>query len=111
MKKITIGLSILLFCACTAKVIMLSQADADRGAAKFPGATLASLNEGKGHYEQYCRSCHGLKKPTSESEAEWKEIVPDMVKKTNKKAGSEVVDSKKQELILQYVITMSSVQK
>ncbi len=106
MKKIIIGFSVLLFCACSAKVAMLSQADADRGKIKFPGATLTSLNEGKAHYEQYCGTCHGLKKTTSESEAEWNRIVPEMVKKTNKKAGSEVVDAKKQELILQYVVTM-----
>lgn len=111
MKKIVIGFSILLFCACSAKVVMLSQADADRGAAKFPGATLTSLNEGKAHYEQYCKTCHALKKPTSEPEAEWNKIVPEMVKKTNKKAGSEVVDGKKQELILQYVVTMSTAKK
>lgn len=108
MKKIIIGFSILVFCACSAKVAMLSQADADRGAVKFPGMTLASLNEGKAHYEQYCQSCHELKKPKSETEADWNKIVPGMVKKTNKKAGSEVVDSKKQELILQYVVTMST---
>lgn len=111
MKKILIGFSVLLFCACSAKVILLSQADADRGSAKFSGVTLASLNEGKAHYEQYCGTCHGLKKTTSESETEWKQIVPEMVKKTNKKAGSEVVDAKKQELILQYVVTMCSTKK
>jgi len=108
MKKILTGFSILLLCACSAKLSLLTQADAERGTAKFPGSTLASLNEGKAHYEQYCGSCHGLKSPASEPEAEWNRIVPDMVKKTNKKAGSEVVDSKKQELILQYVVTMST---
>jgi cytochrome c553 len=108
MKKIITSFSILLLCACSAKLALLTQADADRGSAKFSGSTLASLNEGKAHYEQYCGSCHGLKRPTSESEGEWNKIVPDMVKKANKKAGSEVVDTKKQELILHYVVTMSA---
>lgn len=108
MKKIIIGFSILLFCACSAKVAMLSQADADRGKIKFPAVTLTSLNEGKAHYEQYCGTCHALKKPTSEPESEWRKVVPVMAQKTNKKAGSEVVDAKKQELILQYVVTMCS---
>lgn len=108
MKKVVPYSLIILLFACTAKVTELSQADADRGTAKFPGVTVASLKEGKIHYEQYCGSCHALKKPSSEPEAEWRKVVPVMVQKTNKKAGSEVVDAKKQELILQYVVTMCS---
>jgi cytochrome c5 len=87
--------------SCAAKkAIVLSQTDADRAAATFPGATLASLTEGKRHYEENCGSCHGLKKVTSENEAGWRKIVPDMAQKAE-------IDAKKEDLILQYVVTMS----
>lgn len=113
MRKTAIGFFILLLCACAAKkgMMIMSQKDADRGVAKFPGLTLVSLNEGKTHYETHCGSCHGLKSPDSEPEAEWNTIVPRMVVKTNKRAGKEAVDSKMQDLILQYVVTMSTAQK
>lgn len=91
-------------CFAAKKSASPTQADADRGAAKFPGYTLASLNEGKGLYERNCGSCHGLKKPSSESEAEWRRIVPAMAAKVNK--NSKVLDAHGEELILQYVITM-----
>ncbi len=100
---------IALLTACTAtKLIIPSQADADRGAPKFPGISVAELNDGKAIYEQHCQSCHKLKSPKSEDEKEWNRIVPVMVKKTNKKAGKEVVDVKSQEILLKYLITMST---
>jgi cytochrome c5 len=96
-----VAASLIILGSCAAKkAVVLSQTDAERAATKFPGATLASLNEGKQHYENNCGTCHGLKSPTSESEAEWRNIVPDMAQKAK-------VDSKTEDLILQYVITMS----
>jgi len=99
--KTTILLCIILvLTACAAKKsIVLSQNDADRANTTFPGASLASLNEGKMHYEQNCNKCHGLKKPASRTEAEWREIVPRMAKKAK-------VDANTENLILQYVVTM-----
>ena len=92
--------------ACSAKLMVPTQADADRGTAKFPGVTLAQLTDGKKLYEDNCGTCHALINPKSESEKEWREMVPLMSAKVNKKAGSEVLDAKKQELILQYVLVM-----
>lgn len=80
--------------------MVLSQTDADRAAAIFPGATLASLADGKMKYENHCGSCHGLKKLNSEDEAGWRNIVPDMAQKAE-------IDAKTENLILQYVVTMS----
>ncbi|MGV3596403.1 MAG: hypothetical protein ACO1PI_00970 [Bacteroidota bacterium] len=104
-KTIVIGLFAVLS-ACSAKILMLTQADADRGAVKFPGVTVAQLTEGKKLYEDNCGSCHALINPKSESESEWRGMVPVMAAKVNKKAGSEVLDAKEQELILQYVLVM-----
>lgn len=105
-KLLSLLISVLLLGACASKkvVVAMSQTDADRAAAIFPGASLASLNDGKMKYEANCGKCHGLKKPTSRNEAQWREIVPRMAVKAK-------VDSGTENLILQYVVTMSGVAK
>ncbi|MBL0316867.1 MAG: hypothetical protein IPP69_14320 [Flavobacteriales bacterium] len=57
------GLATLAACSAkkaTATAAAITQADADKAAINFPGATLASLNEGKMHYENNCGKCHAL---------------------------------------------------
>ena len=93
--------AILLFGACAAKkTIAITNTDISHAAAIFPGATLASLNEGKMHYENNCGKCHGLKNTKSYDEAEWRKIVPDMAIKAK-------VNAQTEDLILQYVVTMA----
>ena len=108
MKKAFIAICCIVLVSCgSTKLITPGPSDAERGSKKFPGMTVASLNEGKLNFETQCTKCHGIKNPTSKSEEQWKSIVPKMSAKANKKAGSEVVDAKMQESILQYVVTMS----
>ncbi len=104
-KTIVIGLFAVLT-ACSAKILMPTQADADRGAVKFPGITVAQLTEGKKLYEDNCGSCHALINPKSESENEWTKMVPVMSQKVNNKAGTQVLDANEQDLILKYVLVM-----
>ena len=112
MKKTMFVLAITVLAACgTNKVLTHSQLDVDRGAKKYQGLTLADLNQGKMIYEKSCGNCHGLKKIESRNEEQWKSIVPDMVKKTNKKAGKEEINSDQQQVLLKYLITMSEVKK
>ncbi len=107
MKKCIGAFAIVFLIACgSAKLLLPTQADADRGAQKFSGLTLAELNEGKSLYEMNCAACHGLKRPASQSEREWNKIVPEMVGKVNKEAGKEVIDAHKQQVILNYLVTM-----
>jgi cytochrome c5 len=109
MKKISIFLMITaVLAACSAKITMLTQADADRAAVKYTGTTLATLNEGKALYEQNCGLCHGLKKPNTETEAAWTQIVPDMVNKVNAKLSKQEIDSREQQEILAYLVTMGA---
>jgi len=82
-----------------------TQMDVDRVQTKFPGYTLNELMDGKQLFESNCNLCHGLKKLTSESEEEWRKIVPPMVKKANKKNGN-LLDAVAEDKILKYVITM-----
>ena len=100
MKKIIFLYSLLLVWACSATVLTPAQSDVDRGASKFPGMTLADLNEGKTIYEANCGKCHGLMKPSALNEDGWRNIVPPMAQKAK-------LDSKAEQLVLQYVVTMS----
>ncbi len=113
MKSISIFSLALLLAACGSKMMELSNADAERGAVKFPGLTVAALTQGKTHYETHCQSCHGLYSPASRTEPQWRGIVPNMVIKANKKMGKMgmPIDSAVQESILRYVVTMSSAPK
>lgn len=75
-----------------------------RGETKFPGYTAAMYAEGKTINETYCGGCHSINHPDSESEEAWKKIVPNMVKKTNRKAGSTVITPEKEEVLLKYLL-------
>ncbi len=94
--------------ACTAtKALGPSQADVDRMQSKFNGYTLADLTQGKALYEGNCGTCHALFDPNSRGEEQWKGVVPPMVQKVNKK--QKALDASQEELILKYLITMSTV--
>lgn len=85
----------------TAKSVSLTQKDADRAAVKFPGATLASLEEGQTFYKAHCGKCHGLKDANAYTEEQWNKIIPPMAKKAK-------IDEKTQQSITQYLLTMCS---
>jgi hypothetical protein len=107
-KKTVVVLLVLGLAACvSSRAIMApTQTDVDRMQSKFPGYTLTDLANGKTLYEENCGNCHGLKKFNSETEEDWKKIVPNMVRKANKKGSS--IDQKGEDDILRYVITMES---
>ncbi|SMO83577.1 hypothetical protein [Solitalea koreensis] len=111
MKKSLLILSAIALVACgTSKVSTNSiNADVARGALKYPGYTAAEFTAGKTANENYCGSCHALKSASSKTEAQWNTIVPNMVKRANRKAGGVAIDAKTQESILKYLVTMSSV--
>jgi mono/diheme cytochrome c family protein len=106
-KTILISATVLLAGCFSAKLLTPSQADVDRVKPKYTDYSLVELNQGKTLYEQHCSNCHGLKNPTSRTEEQWKEIVPRMIVKANKKEQT-TLDAKTQESILRYVITMSN---
>ena len=112
MKKLIPVIACIALAACTAtKLLTPTQTDADRGAKTYPGYTLTDLNQGKALFEQNCNKCHGLKNPASRNADKWGQIVPVMVKRANKKAGSEIINDKDQALILHYLVTMSTAPK
>jgi cytochrome c5 len=101
-KTIILSLSLLILVACATKktTASLTDSDASRAAAKYPGASLTSLQKGKSLYEENCSKCHGLKSPTAYNEEQWGKHVKRMAPKAK-------IDKPTEELILQYVVTMS----
>jgi cytochrome c5 len=77
----------------------------ERALASLPEYTLDQFTEGKTLYEANCGKCHALKHPLSESEFAWKEIVPDMVVKANKRGST--LDANQESLILKYVVSLA----
>jgi cytochrome c2 len=96
-------LAVIVLMACSPKLMVPVQADADRSG----NASLAELQKGRTLYTAHCGNCHPMKRPDSRSVEEWKSIVPRMVKKVNKQAGSAALTGADEALILQYVSAMS----
>ena len=82
--------------------------DVPRMLSKYPDFTNEQFLAGQNLYESKCGSCHKLKPVNAQDEAGWNKIVPPMVAKVNKKAGSEILDKDKQEAILRYLVTMAT---
>ena len=99
--SIVLSATLLFLAACASKktTVTLSDADATRAAAKYPGSSLASLQKGKTLYEDNCGKCHGLKSTTAYNEEQWGKHVKRMAPKAK-------IDKPTEELILQYVVTM-----
>jgi hypothetical protein len=106
MRMVVVLFLIVTFTACSVKLMVPAQSDADRVSGKYPGYSLAELNADKALYESTCSRCHRLKNPTSRSEEKWDKIVPKMVARLNKRVGKEEIDQKQQASILRYLVTM-----
>jgi len=104
MKKTASLLSVcfLLIACASYKPIAPSQTDATRAAQQFPGTTLADLEQGKSIFEQSCNKCHSLKKPFTKDAETIKQVLPKMAKRAK-------IDSKQEDLVLKYLLTMNQV--
>lgn len=102
MRKKLVVLFVIVIAACgPVKLLVPSQADADRGAQKFPGYSLNELNEGKSIYESHCNKCHRYKAPETRDEPKWDKVIPVMAKRAK-------LDSTQESQVLKYVVTMST---
>jgi cytochrome c5 len=102
MKKIITILSLAFLVACAAyKPLVPTQADAERAGQKFPGTTLAGLNEGKTIFESHCNKCHSLNRPFKKTEAEIRAALPKMAQKAK-------IDSTQEDLVLKFLLTMNT---
>lgn len=89
-----------------AKNTLPVQADAERMQSVYPGISVAEITQGKTIYEQKCSTCHPLKKPGSRNPEQWKQIVPEMAAKANKKSPGKITAAD-EEVILKYLHTMA----
>lgn len=99
MTKTQTAAAIIILASCSPKLLVPTQADADRAQRTFPGVTLAQIEEGKTLFETHCDKCHALKKPESHTEMEWHNIVPEMAAKAK-------IDEETEGKILRYVLAM-----
>ena len=102
---------ILAIVAGSPKVVTFTHSDVKRASEKFPGSTKQTLIAGKDIFTNSCGNCHPYKEPSTKTEAQWKIIVPKMVVAVNKKQNIEVINSKKEVLLLAYLVTMSTAPK
>lgn len=108
MKKTTIILLSGIISACSPKLSNPTNDDLTIAKSKFGDVTLQELQEGKKLYQENCNLCHKLYKPQMFSEEKWRNIIPPMVRKVNKKVGQEVLKTQDENKILKYVLTMQS---
>ena len=102
MKKFLVIGSMALLVACAAyKPLTPTQRDVERAAKYTPGITLEDLNEGKVIFEASCHKCHSLKKPFHKTEEEIATALPKMAKRAK-------LDSKQRDLVLNYLLTMTT---
>lgn len=72
-----------------------TQADAERGGARFPGLTLDELSQGRALYVSRCGSCHALKRPAELSAERWETSVGEM----RTKNGVKLSDAEAQAIV------------
>jgi cytochrome c5 len=105
MKKLTMLAVIVVLSACSSKLLMPTQADAERGAAMYQGLTLNELKEGRQLYEANCNLCHPVKNPSNWTAEQWHEIMPKMLRGVEKKGKT--MTEEERESILRYAVTMA----
>jgi cytochrome c5 len=103
MKKLQVAAFCLALIACgSVKIPDPTSEQLTKINTSFPTATLADLQAGKNIYSEQCGRCHPHKKINKFTAAEWANIVPKMVVKTNKKFGQQI-DAAGEQQLLQFV--------
>jgi hypothetical protein len=113
MKKYLIISVVLILAACAAKKTTQSQTSAAvptesdylASAQKIdPSMTSETFSLTKNIFETECNRCHGLKKPASRTPEAWQTIVPDMVKKANRKGAA--ISPEQEKNLLTYILAV-----
>jgi cytochrome c5 len=67
--------------ACAGQLPAPTQANAARAAERYPGATLADLQRGRGLYVDHCSGCHSLYAPSEHTAHDWPKLLGEMAKR------------------------------
>lgn len=104
----TVFVLILIFLAScqVVKLAIPTEDDAKRGALKYPGYDLTTLQNDKILFLEKCTTCHGIQDPTRKSARTWPKIVTMMAKAARKKPDK-VISESEQIAITRYLVTMS----
>lgn len=88
---------------CAAALPHATVSDTRYAARRWPGATLAQLEQGRTLYVETCAGCHELRLPDSQPPERWQAAVAEM----RSKRGLHLSDARAQ-LIVRYLWTMSA---
>jgi cytochrome c5 len=73
--------------ACATQLAPLSEADAARVAAEWPGTTVETLTRGRITYLESCTSCHAAYRPDTQPATAWPRIVEQMASRAKLDRG------------------------
>ena len=86
--------------ACSPAVVHPNARDASWASEKWPGTTVAELEQGRTVFVTRCAGCHNLPLPDSKSSEEWATVVGDMATGARLSAAD-------QDLVLRYLSATS----
>lgn len=95
--------AISLFFACSPKTSIPS---GQRNTEKSGNEPKEIFAEAKLIYNGKCATCHAPKNASLYTAEALTRIVPSMVAKTNKRAGSEIINAAQQQMLLEYLLTI-----
>lgn len=78
MMKRTIAAVFVVLAGCSSMLPVVTEDDARRAEARWPGITMGALEEGRRKYIDRCGGCHSLPLPSEYTETEWKRAVEEM---------------------------------
>lgn len=74
--------------------------DVDRARARWPGASLRSLEDGRMLYQGRCSGCHALHSPSAHTPDQWAKAIDEMADRAK-------LSTQEKALLLQFLSTMS----
>ena len=107
MKNAILIMITVLLTGCFASKKVETTAVEEKETSTHENNSLAELEKGKNSYAQHCAHCHVLQSPDSQTEENWRVIVPKMVSYVNGD-DKNILDEKTEASILNYLITMSN---
>ena len=87
--------------ACATTIVHPSLDDVRWASARWPDATLESLEQGRSLYVRSCAGCHNLHPPTDYAPDRWPSVIAEM-------APDAMVTTQEQELIARYLSAASA---
>ncbi len=98
--KLLLPLLLLALAACAAHLPRPTPMQAELASQRWPGSSLESLKQGRSLYAAKCSGCHVPHRPSQYPAEKWSKIVDEKADRAN-------LSGEEQELILQYLLTVT----